>query len=501
LGSAGVRRRTAARAAGESGAAQEGGGTAPAVDGEEEGGHGWAREPLTGSARSHAQAVEGTPGAGLPGQPRREKGSSWAPAALGGVDATTVAVALLGAAAGGAVAGPWGVTAGAPQPRHIALSCFAGLCAVRGSELQGRCVQCPAASLGQGDGGHTPAQPPHPYLHPAQAPRAARCLWRRAPACAVRRRCTRRAGVLPLLPFASGAVVSGDAGTCVSMLLCLLNPCAAAMFVMLPCNLGIRERLPVESRLIPCLYVAWAGTAHHCYVHGWPRRSTSVGPAPHGQPSRDAAAAAAPPLPPGGAPAAPGAASASAHNSTAAGEPGASGDAKNHPAWGWDLGAHHAAASAAAAAATAAALAAEAAVAASGAASAAVAGLWRREQPAEAPQGGAARGARPADGSVVRAADAAATGSGSAPAASERGGSDAGHVSAAAPAQAGVAQRAKGAAEPRAAGRVTAPEGPARASANAEQRALNARALAQGRSSELPVSFEPAQSLPGGSLG
>ncbi len=128
---------------------------------------------------------------------------------------------------------------------------------MRGSELQGRCVRCPAASLGQGDGGHTPAQPPHPYLHPAQAPRAARCLWRRAPACAVRRRCTRQSAVLPLLPFASGAVVSGNAGTCVYMQLCLLNPCAAAMFVMLPCNLGIRERMPVKSRLIPCLFVAW----------------------------------------------------------------------------------------------------------------------------------------------------------------------------------------------------------------------------------------------------
>ncbi|KAK9833437.1 hypothetical protein WJX81_005436 [Elliptochloris bilobata] len=32
---------------------------------------------------------------------------------LGGVEATTVAATLLGAAAGGAVAGPWGVTAGA----------------------------------------------------------------------------------------------------------------------------------------------------------------------------------------------------------------------------------------------------------------------------------------------------------------------------------------------------------------------------------------------------
>jgi hypothetical protein len=112
LGSAGVRRRTAARAAGESGAAQEGVGTAPAVDGEEEGGRGGARDPLTGSAR--AQAAERRPNAGLPGQPGRGKGGGWAPAALGGVDATTVAAALLGAAAGGAVAGPWGVTAGAP---------------------------------------------------------------------------------------------------------------------------------------------------------------------------------------------------------------------------------------------------------------------------------------------------------------------------------------------------------------------------------------------------
>jgi len=244
-----------------------------------------------------------------------------------------------------------------------------------------------------------------------------------------------------------------------------------------------------------------AGTAHHCYVHGWPRRSTGVGPAPHGQPSRDAAAAAAPPLPPGGAPAAPGAASATARNSTAAGEPGASGDAKSHPAWGWDLGAHHAAVSAAAAAATAAALAAEAAVAASGAASAAVTGLWRREQPAGAARGGAARVARLPDGLVVGAADAAAAGVGSAPAATEPGGSDAGHLGAAAPAQAGETRTAEVIAEPRAAGRAAALEELVCASAEAEQRALNNRALAQGRSSELPVSFEPAQSLQGGSLG
>ena len=42
---------------------------------------------------------------------------------LGGVKATTVAATLLGAAAGGAVAGPWGVTAGVClHPWHVVFS-------------------------------------------------------------------------------------------------------------------------------------------------------------------------------------------------------------------------------------------------------------------------------------------------------------------------------------------------------------------------------------------
>ena len=42
-------------------------------------------------------------------------GATWLPA-LGSVEATTVAATLLGAAAGGAVVGPWGVTAGGAAP-------------------------------------------------------------------------------------------------------------------------------------------------------------------------------------------------------------------------------------------------------------------------------------------------------------------------------------------------------------------------------------------------
>lgn len=42
-------------------------------------------------------------------------GATWLPA-LGSVEATTVAATLLGAAAGGAVVGPWGVTAGRAAP-------------------------------------------------------------------------------------------------------------------------------------------------------------------------------------------------------------------------------------------------------------------------------------------------------------------------------------------------------------------------------------------------
>ena len=56
-------------------------------------------------------------------------GGQWVPAlgglgfGLGGVEATTVAATLLGAAAGGAVAGPWGVTAGVCLcPWHVASS-------------------------------------------------------------------------------------------------------------------------------------------------------------------------------------------------------------------------------------------------------------------------------------------------------------------------------------------------------------------------------------------
>lgn len=44
-------------------------------------------------------------------------GAAWLPA-LGSVEATTVAATLLGAAAGGAVVGPWGVTAGGDAPHR-----------------------------------------------------------------------------------------------------------------------------------------------------------------------------------------------------------------------------------------------------------------------------------------------------------------------------------------------------------------------------------------------
>jgi len=258
--------------------------------------------------------------------------------------------------------------------------------------------------------------------------------------------------------------------------------------------------MPVKSRLIPCLFVAWQ--APHTTAMCTAGRAAAQVSGPPRMASRLATLLQQPRLrcrlagrqrPPG--------LRAPPRATAQQGEPGASGDAKSHPAWGWDLGAHHAAVSAAAAAATAAALAAEAAVAASGAASAAVTGLWRREQPAGAARGGAARVARLPDGLVVGAADAAAAGVGSAPAATEPGGSDAGHLGAAAPAQAGETRTAEVIAEPRAAGRAAALEELVCASAEAEHRALNNRALAQGRSSELPVSFEPAQSLQGGSLG